>query len=230
MPGPVVTAASVAMCPHGGPVSIVSSDARVLASGAPVATIADQFMVAGCAFTIPPPLPCLMIQWLMGATRVLINGIPPVLADEHRPVHLGRRLAEWTTGRHDHAAPSGRHVMSSSIEYPFQFDGRGRTALAGDTDHIEQMIEQVLFTSPGERVNRPTFGCGLLQMPFEPNDDRLQQTMEFLIRGSLSQWLGTLIDTQSINVSRNENVFSVDITYVIRKTKRAQSASFERTV
>jgi hypothetical protein len=79
VPGPVVTAASVAMCPHGGPVSIISSDARVLASGAPVATIADQFMVAGCAFTIPPPLPCLMIQWLMGATRVLVNGIPPVL-------------------------------------------------------------------------------------------------------------------------------------------------------
>jgi phage baseplate assembly protein W len=120
--------------------------------------------------------------------------------------------------------------MASSITYPFQFDGRGRTAFAADTDHIEQMIEQVLFTSPGERVNRPTFGCGLLQMPFEPNDDRLAQTMEFLIRGSLSQWLGTLIDTQSINVSRTENVFTVNITYVIRKTKRAQTASFERTV
>jgi phage baseplate assembly protein W len=120
--------------------------------------------------------------------------------------------------------------MASSIAYPYAFDGRGRTALAADTDHIEQMIEAVLFTSPGERVNRPTFGCGLLQMPFEPNDDRLQQTMEFLIRGALSQWLGTLIDTQSIDVARNDNVFSVTIVYLIRKTKRPQSATFERTV
>jgi len=120
--------------------------------------------------------------------------------------------------------------MASSIAYPYRFDGRGRTALASDNDHIEQMIEQVLFTSPGERVNLPSFGCGLLQMPFEPNDDRLQQTMEFLIRGALSQWLGTLIDTLSIDVARSDNVFTVNITYVVRKTKRAQSATFERTV
>jgi uncharacterized protein len=120
--------------------------------------------------------------------------------------------------------------MASSIAYPYQFDGRGRTALASDPAHIEQMIEQILFTSPGERVNRPTFGCGLLQMPFEPNDDRLQQTTEFLIRGALSQWLGTLIDTQAIDVARKDNLFTVKIVYVVRKTKRAQSATFERTV
>jgi len=120
--------------------------------------------------------------------------------------------------------------MPSSITYPYQWDGTGRTAVALTNDHIEQMIEQILFTSPGERVNRPTFGCGLLQMPFDPNDAQLQQTMEFLIRGSLSQWLGTLIDTQSIAVSRNDNVFSVNVTYVVRLTKRAQSATFERTV
>jgi len=79
MPGPVVTVGSVALCPHGGVVSIVSSDARVVASGTPVATIADQFMIAGCAFTIPPPQPCLKIQWLVAATRVMVNGTPPVL-------------------------------------------------------------------------------------------------------------------------------------------------------
>jgi uncharacterized Zn-binding protein involved in type VI secretion len=79
MPGPLVNVGSVAMCPHGGQVTIVSSDARVLASGTPVATLADQFMIAGCAFTIPPPQPCLMIRWMLGATRVLVNGTPPVL-------------------------------------------------------------------------------------------------------------------------------------------------------
>lgn len=78
MPGPVVTAASVVTCPHAGPVQIVSSNARVLA-GAPVATIADQFIVAGCAFTTPPPLPCVKVQWTVGTTRVLVNGLPAVI-------------------------------------------------------------------------------------------------------------------------------------------------------
>jgi hypothetical protein len=81
MPGPMVTVASVGMCPHAGPITIASSDARVLASGAPVATMADQFVIAGCVFTIPPgkPQPCVRVQWLIPAVRVLINGQPPIL-------------------------------------------------------------------------------------------------------------------------------------------------------
>ena len=67
------------MCPHGGQVSTISSNVRVLVSGMQVATIADQSLVAGCAFTIPPPQPCLRVQWMMPATRVLINGQPALL-------------------------------------------------------------------------------------------------------------------------------------------------------
>ena len=68
------------MCPHGGQVSIVSSNTRVVAGGTPIATLADQFLIAGCAFTIPPgkPQPCVRVQWMTPATRVLINGQPPV--------------------------------------------------------------------------------------------------------------------------------------------------------
>jgi hypothetical protein len=81
MPGPAVNVSSMAMCPHAGQVTIVSSDARVLASGTPVATLSDQFLIAGCAFTVPPgkPQPCVRVQWMTGATRVLANGQPPVL-------------------------------------------------------------------------------------------------------------------------------------------------------
>jgi hypothetical protein len=79
MPGPVVTVASTAMCPHAGVVTIISSDARVMAGGAPVATIADQFMVAGCSFAPVVPMPCVIVQWIVAATRVLVNGTPPVL-------------------------------------------------------------------------------------------------------------------------------------------------------
>jgi phage baseplate assembly protein W len=60
-----------------------------------------------------------------------------------------------------------------NIAYPYSFDGRGRTAQADDDDHIRQMIEEVLFTAPGERVNRPDFGCGLLQMVFAPNSSEV---------------------------------------------------------
>jgi hypothetical protein len=81
MPGPVVNVGATATCPHGGMVTIVSSNARVLATGMPLATMADQFMVAGCAFTVPPgvPQPCLRLQWMTTAVRVLINGQPPIL-------------------------------------------------------------------------------------------------------------------------------------------------------
>jgi phage baseplate assembly protein W len=108
--------------------------------------------------------------------------------------------------------------MATSIAFPFQFDGRGATAMASDDDHVRDMIEQVLFTAPGERVNNPTFGCGLLQLPFAPNGDQLQQTTEFLLRGALSQFLGDVIDVQSILVTSDDSTFSVTVSYVVRRS------------
>ena len=81
MPGPLFHVGATAMCPHAGPVQTISSNTRVLVSGMPVATMADTFLVAGCAFTVPPgkPQPCVKVQWLVPATRVLVNGQPPIL-------------------------------------------------------------------------------------------------------------------------------------------------------
>lgn len=79
MPGPLYHVGAVAICPHGGQITTVSSNVRVLVSGMPVATIADQSLVAGCAFTIPPPQPCIRVQWIVPATRVLINGQPALM-------------------------------------------------------------------------------------------------------------------------------------------------------
>jgi hypothetical protein len=78
MPGPLFHVGAVGMCPHGGQITTVPGSPRVLVSGMPVATVADQYLVAGCAFTIPPPQPCLLVQWLTTATRVLVNGAPPI--------------------------------------------------------------------------------------------------------------------------------------------------------
>lgn len=81
MPGPLFHVGAGATCPHGGPVSVVSANARVLVGGQPVATLGDQFLVAGCAFTlpVPKPSPCLKVQWLVPAVRVLVNGQPAIL-------------------------------------------------------------------------------------------------------------------------------------------------------
>jgi hypothetical protein len=81
MPGPALNVGAMAMCPHAGQVTIISSNARVLASGTPIATMSDQYMVAGCVFTVPPgkPQPCIHLQWMTPAVRVLINGQPPIL-------------------------------------------------------------------------------------------------------------------------------------------------------
>lgn len=81
MPGPLVHVGATLICPHGGPANIITTNSRVLVSGQPVATLADQFLIAGCAFTLPggKPQPCVRVQWLTPATRVLVNGQPAIL-------------------------------------------------------------------------------------------------------------------------------------------------------
>lgn len=80
MPGFLFHVGATAMCTHGAPVATISSNARVLVSGLPVATLADQYLIAGCPFNPTPPSPCLRVQWLTPALRVLVNGQPPILS------------------------------------------------------------------------------------------------------------------------------------------------------
>lgn len=87
-----------------------------------------------------------------------------------------------------------------NIDYPWRFNGRGRTADTDDTDHIRDMIEQLLFTSPGERVNRPDFGSGLLQLVFAPNSPELAAALRFTTQAALQRWLSDLIDVQALEV------------------------------
>ena len=81
MPGPMYHAGAVAICPHGGQVTVTPSSPRVLLSGMPAATMTDPALIAGCAFVLPPsvPHPCIRVQWLVPAVRVLINGQPALL-------------------------------------------------------------------------------------------------------------------------------------------------------
>jgi len=116
----------------------------------------------------------------------------------------------------------------TQFDYPFHFDGRGRTAQTSADDHIRDLIEQVLFTSPGERVNLPTFGSGVLQMVFAPNSTELAATTQFLVQGALQQWLGDLIQVETVQVVSEESTLQVTVQYTVHRTQQRQVAQFTR--
>jgi uncharacterized protein len=116
------------------------------------------------------------------------------------------------------------------IDYPFHLNVRGRTADANQEDHIRDLIEQVLFTSPGERVNRPDFGSGLMQLVFAPNSDELATATQFLVQGALQQWLGELIQVETAQVESEEATLRVMVQYVIRRNQERRVAQFSREV
>ena len=115
-----------------------------------------------------------------------------------------------------------------NIDFPYRFDHRGRTAAAGSDKHIQDLIEQVLFTSPGERVNRPSFGCGLMQLVFAPNSTELAAATQFLVQGALQQWLGDLIQVDSVNVNVEDATIRVTVEYIIRRSQERQVAQFSK--
>jgi len=119
---------------------------------------------------------------------------------------------------------------SLNIAFPYQFDLRGRTAAASDDDHVRDMIEQLLFTSPGERVNRPDFGSGLLQMVFAPNSQEMAAALQFTMQAALQRWLGDVIAVNALNVVCDDAALRVDISYTVLATGDARSATFNRSM
>jgi phage baseplate assembly protein W len=115
-----------------------------------------------------------------------------------------------------------------SVDYPYQFDGRGRTATTGVADHVRDLIEQLLFTSPGERVNRPTFGSGVQQLVFAPNSPELAATTQMLVQGALQQWLSEWIDVAGVDVVADDAVLRVTVRYTIRRTDEKREDVFEQ--
>ena len=112
------------------------------------------------------------------------------------------------------------------LDFPYRFDGLGRTASTERGDHIRDLIEQVLFTSPGERVMRPDFGSGILALVFEPNSATLAATTQMLVQGALQQHLSHLIAVQAVEVGNDDGALRVDVRYVVLRDRTAQSAAF----
>jgi hypothetical protein len=117
-----------------------------------------------------------------------------------------------------------------NLDFPFRFDKRGRTAAAADEKHIRDMIEELLFTSPGERVNRPDFGSGVMQLVFSPNSPELAAALQFTMQAALQRWLGDLIQVEQLQVTSVDSTLNIDIQYSLRRTNKSATVQFTRTV
>ncbi len=116
------------------------------------------------------------------------------------------------------------------IDFPYHFDSRGRTATTDPDDHVRDMIEELIFTNPGERVNRPDFGSGLLQMIFGPNSPELASALQVTLQAALQRWLGDVIAVRSLNVNAVDSTLTVDLSYQRRDSGELQTATFTRSV
>ncbi len=117
--------------------------------------------------------------------------------------------------------------------FPYRIDRTGRTATPLDeATHVRELIEQVLFTAAGERVNRPNFGTGVHQLVFAPGGDQMASAAQHLIRGALQQWLAEWIEVQSVDVEVHDAAIEVTIAYVLRRSNEQRVEVFrshERT-
>jgi|SRR5271157_1162573 len=114
----------------------------------------------------------------------------------------------------------------TNVYFPYQFDGRRRTREAATADYVRQLVEQVLFTSPGERVNLPDFGSGLLQLPFAPNSLEMAAATQFTVQGALQKWLGNYIKVNSVTAAAAEETLTVTVSYTLINTGVTEVQTF----
>jgi uncharacterized protein len=112
------------------------------------------------------------------------------------------------------------------LDFPWHIGPLGTAAVTDDAGHLRDLIEQVLFTAPGERVMRPDFGSGLLGLVFEPNSSTLAATTQVLVQGALQQHLGHLIALQAVEVEPVDAALQVRVQYVVLRDRSAQQATF----
>jgi len=114
--------------------------------------------------------------------------------------------------------------------FPFRVDRRGRSATTDVESYVRELVEQVLFTSPGERVNRPDFGTGLGQLVFAPNSPELASAMERVVQGAIQQWLGEVVVIEAIEIESADERLTVTVKYRLRGAPQSVTATYERGV
>ncbi|MBR8837435.1 MAG: GPW/gp25 family protein [Stigonema ocellatum SAG 48.90 = DSM 106950] len=117
-----------------------------------------------------------------------------------------------------------------NIDFPFSFDRWERTATTSYENHIRDLIEQLLFTTPGERVNRPDFGSGVLSLIFSSNSPELATALQALIAASIERWLSDLIDLNTLDVKSEDSSLYITVQYRLQSTGEQQTATFRTMI
>ena len=116
------------------------------------------------------------------------------------------------------------------LDYPLHFDPAGRTATTDRADHLRDMLEQLLLTNPGERVNRPDFGSGLLQMVFAPNSPGMAAALQLSLQAAIEMWLIDVVSVEQLAVTSDESTLRVEVVYSDRSTGEQRTTVIERSV
>ncbi len=113
------------------------------------------------------------------------------------------------------------------LSFPLEVGPRGHTQTVDTTVAAEQLIEQLLFTNPGERLNQPQLGCGLIELLFDAGTDELRAATQFQILASLQQWLSDVVTVVSVEVTGTGGQFSVTVTYRMPATTQLHTVTFQ---
>jgi uncharacterized protein len=114
------------------------------------------------------------------------------------------------------------------LVYPFQIDHLGRTKVTNLREHIKQLIEQTLFTSPGERVNLPFFGCRINELLFAPNSPELLAEVTNIVYSSLIKYLSDLVTIENVTIENSDATIAVTVAYTIKRNQLKQTVTFRR--
>lgn len=124
------------------------------------------------------------------------------------------------------ADPARTAVPPTYVDFPYTVDGRGRTASADRDGHVRDLVEQLLFTSPGERVMRPDFGAGLMQLVFEPGGPEVAATTQYVVQSALERHLGDVLTAEQVGVEASGSALVVTVSYTVLRTRTRETASF----
>jgi uncharacterized protein len=123
-------------------------------------------------------------------------------------------------------------MSKEHVRFPLDLDANvGTVAQERDyAQYVSQLVRQVLLTNPGERINRPDFGCGIKQMVFMPLNDATSGMTRVMIFQALKKWLDEVIEVNEVNVSVESTALSIGIVYTVRYLDERQFLNMEVTV
>lgn len=119
-------------------------------------------------------------------------------------------------------------TRAQGFAFPLRVDHRGRSASVDIDQHVRDLVEQLLFTSPGERVNRPTFGTDLRHAVFAPSSTELAAALQHMIQAALQRWLSDHLIVVGVEISADDSRVYVDLRYQVKRNRELRQARFER--